>query len=787
MSWKNIRLIFTRELFEQLRDRRTLFVIVAVPVMLYLMLGVGATQIALLFVERPRTVVVLGAEHLPSPPLLDGDQFADTWFNRPADARKLRVFTDLVPPSGEHNTSQPRGYKLIQAARAIQQKVAERADMRRALEQADELSHLRREPLERESDRVSKELNSLFSESNIQVIMIVPEGFRSDIERVQSQIEQWRIVDEQAVNYAKPTLIRNSADENSLIAFARVKSAVTKWEQAILSRWLAAADMPDALLRPVDPDSVELADIQDVAANLWSKLLPALLVMIVAVGAFYPAVDVCAGERERGTMETLLVCPAARSEIVIGKFLFVMLFCVVASGFSLAGIGFTGQSALSLAMGDENLDAFTAPPITSLLWVAVLLLPLAALFSAVSMALATFARSTKEGQYYLAPLLGLSMALAGCSLMPSMEITPFYSLLPIVGPTLWLKALLSSQSQDVTVFAFAVPVLASSAGYCALALYWAVIQFGREEVLFRDSDRFDLRSWIRGLAARQAPTFGRAILCFFAIMILQFHGMKFLLPLVSSEGGAEAGTSTLRLMILQQILFVAGPCVLMGFTLSRHPRRVFRFRLPGWRPLAAAGCLAFFLHPLIAELSVQLQWFFPPLPESIRAILHAASGSEHSTWLVVLAFAATPAICEELAFRGYLLSGFNNSGRTGLAIVISSLAFGAMHMVPQQVFIAILLGLVLGVITVRSNSILPAITFHFLFNSIEILKGRLLTVELPNGVVGLFFYVEGEQIRYSLLALTVAAAGAALLLRPLLLNRHGNLFGRVEMLEWQVE
>src|SRR5690606_37104510 len=95
-------------------------------------------------------------------------------------------------------------------------------------------------------------------------------------------------------------------------------------------------------------------------------------------------------------------------------------------------------------------------------------------------------------------------------------------------------------------------------------------------------------------------------------------------------------------------------------------------------------------------------------------------------WLTLLAFAVAPAVCEELAFRGFVLSGFLRSGRMWPAIALSSFAFGLMHMIPQQVFNATLLGLVLGLLAVRSGSLLPCIVFHAIFNGTQVVVGRLL-------------------------------------------------------------
>jgi len=162
-------------------------------------------------------------------------------------------------------------------------------------------------------------------------------------------------------------------------------------------------------------------------------------------GAFYPAVDLGAGEKERGTMETLLICPATRTEIVLGKFLTVLLFSASTALLNLSSLGFTGKYMASLASNGGVSSKFgdlALPPVTSLMWVIVMLIPLASLFSALCLAFATFARSSKEGQYYLTPLLMVTMGLTVFCSSPAVDIEPFYSVIPVMGPALLLKGLL---------------------------------------------------------------------------------------------------------------------------------------------------------------------------------------------------------------------------------------------------------------------------------------------------------------------------------------------------------
>jgi sodium transport system permease protein len=182
-----------------------------------------------------------------------------------------------------------------------------------------------------------------------------------------------------------------------------------------------------------------------------------------------------------------------------------------------------------------------------------------------------------------------------------------------------------------------------------------------------------------------------------------------------------------KLLLIQQLVIIASPALFMGVMLTTNVRKTFRLSWPSFRMWGFALLLPFVLHPLSVSLSEFLQQrnFFPKLPEPMQKELQAMMDLNQPLWLVLLAFAVAPAICEEIAFRGFILSGLGRSKRVWLAIGLSSLMFGLMHMIPQQVYNAALLGLVLGLLAVRSGSIFPSMLFHFLWNSLAVLRVRL--------------------------------------------------------------
>ena len=809
MSWKNVKLIFHREVRDQLRDRRTLFMVAVLPILLYPLLGIGMMQMAMLFTEQPRTVVILGEEHLPQNDelqLLDGTSFREEWGN----VSKIRILTssNLNEFSAK---KRERASKLLEQAQSLQKKLKRYEQLNIALKrrtaddkQADEkatatqihqdepgepsekelaiqrMAKLSTDTLQREHDRLDEEIRTLFKDSQMQVLIIFPEHFAKNIERINRQLANGSLSNQDEIELPRPLILRSQADDKSVVAYSRVREAIRSWEKAILSERLRLADLPETLPRPVNASTVDIADGDELSANLWSKLFPALLVIMAVTGAFYPAVDVAAGEKERGTMETLLICPASRSEIVMGKFFTVMLFSVSTALLNLISMGMTGQYMTSIG-GSSSTAKFAAlslPDPLALVWLFVLLIPLAALFSAMCLAIATFARSTKEGQYYLTPLLTVVMGLTVFCLSPAVEIFPsnnlswFYSVMPIVGVALLLKALLLDPN-NVDALVYLVPVLLTSIGYSLLALWWAIEQFKREDVLFREAERFNLNDWLRHLLRdkEETPTFVEAGFCFIMILMMQFMAMKYM-------GQALGRLSMFQLLIIQQLVIIGSPALFMGIMLTSSARKTFRLKMPSAKMLGVAIVLPVLLHPVSTFVISNVKDFFPPLDESVVKMLTAMSDGSQPLWLILLAIAVAPAICEEIAFRGFILSGFGRSQRVGLAICLSALTFGVMHMIPLQVFNASLLGLVLGLIAIRSDSLFPGIIFHLIFNSLTVFHGMWSEQMMENAgwletsFLSWFIKLDDGGIAYEWPSLIIAVGASAALIYWL--YQHGR-------------
>jgi len=494
-------------------------------------------------------------------------------------------------------------------------------------------------------------------------------------------------------------------------------------------------------------------------------VLPFVVLIWALTGAFYPAIDLCAGEKERGTLETLLTSPARRSEIVWGKLLTVIAFSAATALLNLSSLGLTGTLIIRQIERMANVGAVLdvgPPPLAAIGWLLVAIVPISALFSALSLAIAAFARSSKEGQYYLMPLLLITLPLMMLPMLPTVELELGTSVIPVTGMMLWLRALI--EGEHIEALRFSLPVIGVTGGCCWFAIRWAVRQFDNEAVLFRESERLGLGLWMRHMVRDRddTPSVPAALGC--AVMLLMITFFAGLHGGVPRDWEAFATTA-----LVTQIALIAGPALIMATLLTRSPRQTLLLRMP--RPLAipAAFALALALHPLVMLLGEGIQAMYPMGEETLSALEPLmAKMSTAPLASVIVVIALVPAVCEELAFRGFILSGLRHLGSKRTAILISSVFFGLTHGLLQQSLAAAMVGMVIGYIAVQTGSLLPCIIFHFTHNSLSVLSGRV-TAELVEQfpLLGLLFQPsDSEMLAYTynwaLVVLSVLASFALL-------------------------
>jgi len=491
-----------------------------------------------------------------------------------------------------------------------------------------------------------------------------------------------------------------------------------RWRDAVAKANLQVLEVSESALKPIQINMTDIAQKQQREVALWAKVLPLLLLIWALTGAFYPAVDLCAGEKERGTLETLLCSPALREEIVWGKLLTVMFFSIGTAVLNLAALGATGGFVIQNLQQYSAMQSLGLPPLSVFLWMIVALPPISALFGALCLAFAAFARSTKEGQYYLMPLLLVSMPLMMLPLAPGAELGLGNSIVPITGVLLLLRTVIEGDIARAMLF---LPVVSAvTLVGCLVSIRWAVEQFNSESVLFRESERLDVRLWMRHLIRDRGelPTMGEGVLCGVLILVIQFF-MSFALPVPDSF------RAFLNILLVSQLVVVATPTIIMATMLTKKPWKTLRLKLPHPLAIPVAMGLAVVFHPIAMQLMAVVQHIYPMPDIHLESSFGKWLSADEHFWQILAAFAVLPAICEELAFRGFVLSGLMTRGHAWRAVLVSSVFFGITHSIVQQSIVACCLGLVLGYIAIRGGSIFPCMAFHATHNALILLISRI--------------------------------------------------------------
>jgi sodium transport system permease protein len=304
----------------------------------------------------------------------------------------------------------------------------------------------------------------MISNKEIRAAIEIPAGFDAALESGQDSRVQ---------------LYHYEGEMRSSMAVGELRRALSEYRDQVSSRRLAARGLPQTLIKPFQINSQNVAPPEKVGGNAIGGIIPYMFIIFCFTGAMYPAIDLTAGEKERGTMETILSSPVSRIDLVMGKFLMVLTASLTTVACSLLSMGVSfivgGMLFASNFKGSSGMTgAASAIPV-------ILMLPLACFFAALLMAISLAAKSTKEAQSAATPLVMLIIMPAMFAMLPGVELNLKLSLIPILNLALACKEMLSG----VWNWHYLVLIFLSSCAYAAAALGFCVRQFNREAVIFR--------------------------------------------------------------------------------------------------------------------------------------------------------------------------------------------------------------------------------------------------------------------------------------------------------------
>lgn len=396
-------LVFLKEIKELLRDRKTLFFMIALPILVF--------------------------------PLIFG---AISYFTGKAfDEEKNRVLIYAV--SQEHHSP----------------------ELMSRLSQLDKFEKVPLQP--------NQDFSELIRQGQVDFILELPSEIGADVLQTGQSV----------VN-----IYLNDASSVSMV-YSRVNEVVSELSVGLQARVFDGLNLDknqrEAVLQPLLLEKVDVADKRENWGEKIGGMIPYLIFILCFQGAMFPATDLAAGEKERGTLETLLISPIARHQLVMGKFLTIGFAGVTSAMITVVSMAVWGL-ILSQGMAIDIVAEFMAGiSLVDFLLMFLMLIPVVAIFASVLLSLSIYARSYKEAQSYMGSLVFLVVVPVMLAMLPGVTLDGGWAWVPLTNVALAIKELIKGTMDYFALLPILGSTLVIAGGLLAFCLHW----FNREKVLFR--------------------------------------------------------------------------------------------------------------------------------------------------------------------------------------------------------------------------------------------------------------------------------------------------------------
>jgi len=620
MNTKRMFTLFKRELTDILRDKKTLFMMLVVPIIIYPLLIIGMTFLmsSVMNSQAEKTYLVAFDEE---------DELA-------------AKIADII-----ENNPDKLSYKL---------EIVQKSDCKNALE-------------------------------------------AGDIDIYVSKASDGRIA-----------LCYLSAKDRSNTALDALTDAFEIYREELQKERIDEAGLDaDYLLNPIHYEGEDLSSTEESVGNMIGSIIPFFIVTMILLGALYPSIDVTAGEKERGTLETLLTLPITNFEMIMSKFLAVSCIAcasAILNVFSMGGaMAFLVSSSMSLAE-DINLEIHYETFIPGILFTLVVMVFFALLVTAVCMCTCVFAKNFKEANNYVTPVMLIFMFGSYAAMIPDLELTAQTAAIPIVNVALLVEGLFQFQ-YNYGLFAI---VLFSNVAYSLLAILILGKIYNSEAVLFSEG-LSSVRIFTRRseMKEKQMPGYGDLILLLCIVLLLIFYVGTFAQLKFGFFGVA-----------VQQLIILLCPLVYAWY-IKADKKQLFSAQII--KPLQLAGSVMIGIAAFVGALILGAL-LMPIFPESAKGLTQLDDMLVNQpVYLLVLVVALMPAIGEELLFRGFVMGTLKKRCRPVVAIVVTTLIFAAYHMSLIKMFTIGIVGLGLTLVTYKTGSIAASMCVHFMNNLLSVL------------------------------------------------------------------
>ena len=659
IRWHLIFTLFHKELTETLRDRRTILMAIGLPILLYPLIAMSLTKL-----QESRAEAQEAARSRVA-----------VWGQIPKSLEQILQNTNRYEWLPEFGLTEKSKRALENGTLPTLTSKEAKPDPEA---KASKSSRSYKPDTEDPTHPLILEARSLITERKIDAVLTVWPEFGTTLS---------------TGGLAKAFVFYDSVRDSSRKAEDRLTESLQEFRKTEIRRREESHQLPPGFSRALDIDGRNIAPKQRQAGGFLGAMLPFILIVLSASGGLYATIDLTAGEKERNTLQTLLCAPLTSLEIISGKFLAAWVIVLITTFANLVSMGATFARILSSAGGVQM-------PISSYLLAFVVLLPATFTITALFLSVAVFARDFKDGQNLLTPMFMLLTLPLAATTLPDIELNAWTAFVPLVNIALLIKGVFLSEAKPELVFLS----LLSAAIYAGLALALAARVFKQEQVLLGGRDSW--RSLLKFTPHRQPiPSASFALTAFAVVFVTVFYASHLL-----------EGSSTVVMILATQLGFFLLPNLLIGWRWGLSRTETYQIRAPKLQAVAGAILIGISAWGVTAGIVTRV---FPP-PETFTKALEKVlsfEGQNLPLWAVWLLLGVTPAVCEELFFRGLVMAGFRRMGLWP-ALIFSSLLFAVAHSSIYRLLPTFVLGMILGYCTWQSRSMFTGMIIHAINNSL---------------------------------------------------------------------
>lgn len=495
------------------------------------------------------------------------------------------------------------------------------------------------------------------------------------------------------------------ANEHSATAEKALEDLINAYQEKLRSDNLKVLGLEEEnLLYPYSYVVVGLSTVEETMGSTIGSAIPMMIIVSILLGAIYPAIDVTAGEKERGTLETLLTLPVTNLEMIMSKFLAVSIIACVSAVLNVFSMAAAFGFMMGMLTEGAGMHLNYADFIPAVLITVIVMVAFALFVTAVCMCVCVFAKSFKEANNYVTPVM-LVFMFAGCAgMIPDFKLTHVTAVAPVVNVALLIKDLFQFKYD----YALLGTVFLSNVIYSLITVMILGKIYNSEAVLFSEGlSSVKLVTRRSEMKENQMPGIGDVILLTGVTMLLFLYFGTFFQLRFGFFG-----------LAMTQGIIIAMPLIYAWY-IKTDKKRLFSIKRPKLTQLLGSFVLWIGGYALLLLLSAFLNLFMKESAENVEVLFDVFL--EQPVILLVLVIALLPAVCEECLFRGFLFGTLRERTKRIVAVLVVSCLFGVYHMSLIKFFTTTLLGILLAYAVSETGSIFCSMLMHFCNNLVSVL------------------------------------------------------------------